>query len=62
MPMTLDKVQSTILGLLPVPPILTKDQCLILSEKDNVVSSNHLTLNDLSIKPTDVEKEMEKWH
>ena len=61
MPMTLAKVQSTILGLLPIPPILTKDQCLILSEKDNVVSGNHLTLQDLNIKPTDVENEMKKW-
>ena len=61
MPLSIAKIQSTLLGLLPIAPILTKDQCLILSEKDNVVSSNHLTLNDLSIKPTDVEKEMEKW-
>ena len=61
MPMTLAKVQSTLLGLLPIPPILTRDQCLILSEKDNVVSGNHLTLQDLNIKPTDVESEMEKW-
>ena len=61
MPMTLAKVQSTFLGLLPIPPILTRDQCLILSEKDNVVSGNHLTLQDLNIKPTDVESEMEKW-
>ena len=61
MPMTLAKVQSTLLGLLPIPPILTRDQCLILSEKANVVSGNHLTLQDLNIKPTDVESEMEKW-
>ncbi len=61
MPMTLAKFQSTLLGLLPISPILTKDQCLILSEKDNVVSGNHLTLQDLNIKPTDVEIEMEKW-
>ena len=61
MPMTLAKIQSTLLGLLPIPPILTKDQCLILSEKDNVVSGNHLTIKDLNIKTTDVEKEMEKW-
>ena len=58
MPMTLAKVQSTLLGLLPIPPILTRDQCLILSEKDNVVSDTHLTLQDLNIKPTDVENEM----
>jgi len=61
MPMSLAKMQSTLLGLLPIPPILTKDQCLILSEKDNIVSGDHLTLEDLNIKPTDVEKEMEKW-
>jgi len=61
MPMALAKIQSTLLDLLPIPPILTKDQCLILSEKDNIVSGDHLTLEDLNIKPTDVEKEMEKW-
>jgi len=61
MPMTIAKIQSMLLSLLPVPPILTKDQCLILSEKDNVVSDNHLTLKDLDIKPTNVENEMEKW-
>ena len=61
MPMSLAKIQSVLLGLLPIPPILTKDQCLILSEQDNIVSGNHLTLKDLNIKPTDVEKEMEKW-
>ena len=61
MPMALAKIQSVLLSLLPIPPILTKDQCLILSEKDNVVSGNHLTLQDLSIKPTDVAIEMEKW-
>ncbi len=61
MPMTIARIQSILLSLLPVPPILTKDQCLILSEKDNVVSDNHLTLKDLDIKPTNVENEMEKW-
>ena len=60
-PMTLAKIQSSLLGLLPIDPIITKDQCLILSEKDNVVSGDHLTLKDLNIKPTDIEKEMEKW-
>ncbi len=49
------------MSLLPIPPILTKDQCLILSEKDNVVSGSHLALKDLNIKATDVEIEMEKW-
>ena len=61
MPMTLAKIQSSLLGLLPIPPILTRDQCLILSEKDNVVSGDHLTIKDLNINPADVEKEMEKW-
>ena len=60
-PMTLAKIQSSLLSILPIDPIITKDQCLILSEKDNVVSGDHLTLKDLNIKPTDIEKEMEKW-
>ena len=55
------QVQSTITDLLPFPPILTKDQCEILSEADNVVSNNHLTLKDLDINPADVEEEMKKW-
>ena len=61
MPMTIAKIQSTITDLLPIPPILTKDQCEILSEADNVVSHNHLTLKDLEINPSDVEEEMKKW-
>ena len=61
MPMSLAKIQSTITDLLPLPPILTRDQCEILSEADNVVSNDHLTLQDLDIKPGDVEKAMEKW-
>ncbi len=61
MPMAIAKIQSTITDLLPLPPILTRDQCEILSEADNVVSNNHLTLKDLGIDPTDVEKEMKKW-
>ena len=61
MPMTLAKIQSSILSLLPISPILTKDQCEILSESDNVVSNNHLTLEDLNIKPLDVEIAMKKW-
>ena len=40
---------------------MTKDQCEILSEADNVVSNNHLTLKDLDINPADVEEEMKKW-
>jgi uncharacterized protein YbjT (DUF2867 family) len=61
MPMSIAKIQSTITDLLPIPPILTKDQCEILSETDNVVSNNHLTLKDLDIKPTDIEEAMKKW-
>ncbi len=62
MPMGLAKIQSSITDLLPLPPILTRDQCEILSEADNIVSNNHLNLNDLGIKkPSDVENEMKKW-
>ena len=61
MPMPLAKIQSTITDLLPIPPILTKDQCEILSEADNIVSSNNLKLKDLDINPSDVEAEMKKW-
>ena len=61
MPMAIAKIQSTITDLLPIPPILTKDQCEILSEADNVVSNNHLTLKNLDIDPSDVEEEMKKW-
>ena len=42
MPMPIAKIQSTITDLLPIPPILTKDQCEILSEADNVVSNKIL--------------------
>ena len=61
MPMPLAKIQSTITDLLPFPPILTKDQCEILSEADNVVSNNYLTIQDLEISPSDVEDAMKKW-
>jgi uncharacterized protein YbjT (DUF2867 family) len=61
MPMPIAKVQSSIMDLLPFPPILTKDQCEILSEADNIVSNNHLTLKDLDINPADIEKAMKKW-
>jgi uncharacterized protein YbjT (DUF2867 family) len=61
MPMSIAKFQSTITDLLPIPPILTKDQCEILSEADNIVSDNHLTLKDLDINPADVEEAMKKW-
>ena len=61
MPMPIAKIQSSILSLLPIPPILTKDQCEILSEADNIVSNNHMTLQDLNVKPSDVEEVMKKW-
>jgi len=61
MPMSIAKVQSTITDLLPIPPILTKDQCEILSEADNIVSNKYLTLKDLDISPVDVEGAMKKW-
>ena len=61
MPMPIAKIQSAITDLLPFPPILTKDQCQILSEADNIVSNSHLTLKDLDIEPSDVEEEMKKW-
>jgi uncharacterized protein YbjT (DUF2867 family) len=60
MPMSLAKVQATLFSLMP-KPLLTKDQCIILSEVDNIVSNDHLTLKDLNIKPTDVQKAMPKW-
>jgi len=61
MPMPIAKIKSTLLSLLPFPPILTKDQCEILSEADNIVSNNHLTIADLNINPSDVEIAMKKW-
>ena len=61
MPMPIAKIQSSVMSLLPIPPILTRDQCEILSEADNVVSNNHLTLQDLNVKPSDVEEAMKKW-
>ena len=61
MPMPIAKIQSSVMSLLPIPPILTRDQCEILSEADNVVSNNHLTLKELDINPADVEESMKKW-
>jgi len=60
LPMPLAKIQASIFSLMP-KPLLTKDQCEILNEADNIVSSNHLTLEDLNIKPEDVEQAMSKW-
>jgi len=61
MPMPLARLQSKILSLLPIPPMLTEDQCNILEEADNIVSDTHLTLADLNIQPSDVENTMKKW-
>ena len=61
MPMPIAKIQSSLMDLLPFPPVLTRDQCEILSEADNIVSNNHPTLKDLDIDPADVEEEMKKW-
>jgi len=60
MPMPLAKVQAALFSLMP-KPLLTKDQCEILNEADNVVSNKYLTLKDLNIKPTDVQQAMSKW-
>ena len=60
LPMPLAKIQATLFSIMP-KPLLTKDQCDILNEADNVVSNNHLTLKDLNIKPADVEQAMAKW-
>ena len=60
LPMPLAKIQASLFSLMP-KPLLTKDQCEILNEADNVVSNNHLTLKDLNIKPDDVEQAMSKW-
>ena len=61
MPMSLAKLQSSIFSILPFKPLISRDQCIILEEKDNVVSGEHLSFQDLNIKPTDVEKEMERF-
>ena len=60
LPMPLAKFQASLFSLMP-KPLLTKDQCEILNEADNIVSNNHLTLKDLNIKPDDVEQAMSKW-
>jgi uncharacterized protein YbjT (DUF2867 family) len=60
LPMPIAKIQASFLSLMP-KPLLTRDQCEILNEPDNIVSLNHLTLKDLNIKPDDVEQAMSKW-
>ena len=61
MPLSLGKIVGAILQKLPGRPLLTQDQCLILGEKDNIVSGNYLTINDLKISPVDVESKMSEW-
>ena len=60
-PISLGKIAGSILQLLPGRSLLTKDQCLILNEKDNIVSGNYLTINELKINPMDVESKMSEW-
>jgi len=60
MPMPLAKIHAALFSLMS-KPLLTKDQCEILNEADNIVSNNYLTLKDLNIKPDDVEQAMSKW-
>ena len=60
LPLPLARIQASLFSLMP-KPLLTRDQCEILTEADNIVSNNHLTFKDLNIKPGDVEQEMSKW-
>lgn len=60
-PLSIGKVLGSIFQLMPGKPLLTRDQCLILEGKHNVVSANHLTIKDLGITPTNVEKKMSEW-
>ena len=60
LPMFIAKIQATLFSIMP-KPLLTKDQCKILDEADNIVSNNNLKIEDLGIKPTDVEEAMSQW-
>ena len=60
-PLSIGKVLGSIFQLMPGRPLLTKDQCLILEGKHNIVSNNHLIIKDLGITPTNVEKKMSEW-
>ena len=60
-PLPLGEIAGSLFQLLPGKSLLTRDQCSILGEKDNIVSGNYLTINDLKINPTDVESKMSKW-
>ena len=61
MPSKIAKIQSQILNLLPMDPLLTVDQCEILTESDNIVSTNFLKIQDLNVTPIDIEKKMSEW-
>ncbi len=60
-PLSIGKILGSIFQLMPGRPLLTKDQCLILEGKHNIVSDNHLTIKDLGITPANVEKKMPEW-
>jgi len=60
-PISIGKILGSTLQLLPGKTLLTKDQCLILSEKHNIVSKNYSTIKNLGITPVDVEKKMSEW-
>ena len=60
-PLSIGKVLGSIFQLMPGRPLLTKDQCLILEGKHNIVSDNHLTIQDLGVTPIDIKKKMSKW-
>ena len=60
-PLSIGKILGSIFQLMPGRPLLTKDQCLILEGKHNIVSDNHLTIKDLGITPANVEKKMSEW-
>ena len=60
-PLSIGKILGSIFQLMPGRPLLTKDQCLILEGKHNIVSDNHLTIKDLEITPANVEKKMSEW-
>ena len=60
-PLSIGKVLGSIFQLMPGRPLLTKDQCLILEEKHNIVSNSHLTIKDLGVTPVDVENKMSEW-
>ena len=60
-PLSIGKILGSIFQLMPGRPLLTKDQCLILEGKHNIVSDNYLTIKDLGITPANVEKKMSEW-